>query len=435
MTEIVDTDYLIAGAGAMGMAFADVVLAEDPAADVVLVDRRATPGGHWNDAYPFVRLHQPAAFYGLGSAPLGQGGADLTSGPEVVAYFRTAMDRFLATGRVRFLGSCEHRGGGEVVSTVDPQRALRVRARRRVVDATYMHVEVPATRPPRFAVGEGVALVPPNGLARTDRPRERYVVVGAGKTGIDAVLFLLAQGVAPRRITWIVPGDAWLWDRASVQPGTALATIGAMVEAAARHDGDDVYAELERLGVVARVDPDVVPTKWRCATVSRDEVAALRRVEDVVRMGRVERLEPGRARLAGGTVEVPEDTLFVDCTADGLAPRPPVPPFTAGAVTLQSVFMCQQTFSAAILARLELLDTTDAHRNRICAPVPHPERKEDLVPALLQSAQNMLALNGQVPRWLRRHRLYFGHHEPLGRYVTGSARLARTTRHALARRA
>ena len=25
------------------------------------------PGGHWNDAYPFVRLHQPAAFYGVNS--------------------------------------------------------------------------------------------------------------------------------------------------------------------------------------------------------------------------------------------------------------------------------------------------------------------------------------------------------------------------------
>ena len=72
-TEHLDTDYLILGAGAMGMAFADVILGEDPAARVVMVDRHTSPGGHWNDAYPFVRLHQPAAFYGLNSTQLGQG--------------------------------------------------------------------------------------------------------------------------------------------------------------------------------------------------------------------------------------------------------------------------------------------------------------------------------------------------------------------------
>ena len=50
---------------------------------VVLVDRRAKPGGHWNDAYDFVRLHQPAALYGVNSLQLGSGGEDLTSKYQV----------------------------------------------------------------------------------------------------------------------------------------------------------------------------------------------------------------------------------------------------------------------------------------------------------------------------------------------------------------
>lgn len=57
-----DTDYLIVGAGAVGMAFADTLLTENPDATVTFVDRHARPGGHWNDAYPFVTLHQPSAF-------------------------------------------------------------------------------------------------------------------------------------------------------------------------------------------------------------------------------------------------------------------------------------------------------------------------------------------------------------------------------------
>ena len=55
----IDTDYLIVGAGAAGLAFADALIAASDA-DVVMVDRRHGPGGHWNDAYPFVCLHQPS---------------------------------------------------------------------------------------------------------------------------------------------------------------------------------------------------------------------------------------------------------------------------------------------------------------------------------------------------------------------------------------
>lgn len=58
-------DYLVVGAGAVGLAFADTIATESDAT-VVIVDRaEAPPGGHWTTAYPpFVRLHQPAAYYG-----------------------------------------------------------------------------------------------------------------------------------------------------------------------------------------------------------------------------------------------------------------------------------------------------------------------------------------------------------------------------------
>ena len=46
-----ETDYLIIGAGAMGMAFADEIFSNQPKAKLTIVDRRAKPGGHWNDAY------------------------------------------------------------------------------------------------------------------------------------------------------------------------------------------------------------------------------------------------------------------------------------------------------------------------------------------------------------------------------------------------
>jgi cation diffusion facilitator CzcD-associated flavoprotein CzcO len=67
---VIETDYLVVGCGAAGMAFVDSLL-DACTAQVVMVDRRDAPGGHWNEAYPFVRLHQPSAYYGVNSSPLG----------------------------------------------------------------------------------------------------------------------------------------------------------------------------------------------------------------------------------------------------------------------------------------------------------------------------------------------------------------------------
>ena len=71
MTDIC-TDYLVVGSGAVGLAFAGTLLAETDA-HMTIVDRRAKPGGHWNDVYSFVALHQPSAFYGVSTMPLGSG--------------------------------------------------------------------------------------------------------------------------------------------------------------------------------------------------------------------------------------------------------------------------------------------------------------------------------------------------------------------------
>jgi cation diffusion facilitator CzcD-associated flavoprotein CzcO len=69
------TDYLVVGAGASGLAFTDALVAETDA-DVTVIDRRHATGGRWLDAYPFVRLHTPSAYYRVNSLPLGADGVD-----------------------------------------------------------------------------------------------------------------------------------------------------------------------------------------------------------------------------------------------------------------------------------------------------------------------------------------------------------------------
>lgn len=420
-----ETDYLVIGAGAMGMAFADEVHTAKPDARITLVDRRARPGGHWNDAYPFVALHQPAAFYGMNSAKLGTGGADLASGPEIVAYYHRAMQRMLASGQVQFFSQSDCRvaedGTAQIISLLDEHCVTQVEVTTRIADGGHMAVQVPSTHAPRYQVADDVNLIPLNELPKVRKPCQRYVVIGAGKTGMDAILFLLDRGVDPDKIRWIVSNDSWLWDRPSIQPGTASGEFLRLNQAIIDHRHvDKIFPALEQQGHIHRIDRDVMPTKWRCATVDPAEVEALRRVKDVVRLGRVQSICAQEMQLDEGSLPAEQGCLYVDCTANGLAKLPPRPVFDGKHITLQSLVMCQQVFSAAVIGRLTTTQMSDEKLNSLCRVVPHPEQKEDMPACIITSLRNVLDYTLHMPLWMRRSRLNFLHHESLFAFVTAA---------------
>lgn len=415
-----EVDYLVVGAGAMGMAFTDVLMTESDAT-VALVDRYHQPGGHWNVAYPFVRLHQPSSFYGVNSRPLGEDRIDsaglnsglyeLASKSEICAYYDNVMRDFISSGRVRYFPMCEHRENGQITSLVSA--ASHTVKAARTVDATYMNVRVPAMGAPSYEVAQGVHCVAPNALAGLQGEWDRYVVVGAGKTGVDACLFLLENGASPDSICWIKPRDSWLWDRARAQSGDlfeesirpfALEQITTVAES---ESVDDLFDRASAAGVLLRIDEDIRPTMFRCATVTRSEIAQLKRIRDVVRMGRVKRIEPGRVIMDEGSFETGPATLYIDCTADGLARRPPQPVFADNRITLQSVRTCQQVFSAAFIAHVDISEADEARKNLLCAPVPHPDSDMDYLRNLLADLANgaVWAQDDALMAWLKAARL------------------------------
>ena len=58
----------------------------------------------------------------------------------------------------------------------------------------------------------------------------------------------------------------------------------------------------------------------RCAVVSRGEMAQLRKVGEIVRLGRVRTIEPSRIVLEKGELAADPDTLYIDCTASAIQP-------------------------------------------------------------------------------------------------------------------
>lgn len=422
----IDTDYLIIGAGAAGLAFADALIAESNAdADVVIVDRREGPGGHWNDAYPFVRLHQPSAYYGVNSLPLGgdavdQDGANAgwygrATGTEICDYFQRVLEQLLASGQVRFFGTCDYAGDWSdehhFVSRLTGQRST-VRVRRKVVDATYLSPSIPSTHTPSFAVDPNVRLLPINDLVALSEPGGGYTVIGAGKTAMDACGWLLDNGVQPEAIRWIRPRDTWLLDRAFQQPlelvGSLMEGLSLQVEAAASAENiADLFHRLEACGQLVRLDPAVEPTMYRGATISQTELEGLRLIENVVRLGRVTHIGEARIALEGGSIPTDEEQIYVDCTAEGLNGSRGRPIFEPNRITLQPVRTGLLPFSAALIAFVESAREDDVEKNRLCPPNPYPNAAVDWIAtnAISQRVQMTWFEEPDLLAWMERSRL------------------------------
>ncbi len=391
---LVNTDYLVVGAGASGLAFADALIAEADV-KVTVIDRRPAAGGHWLHAYPFVRLHTPSAYYGVNSAALGQdridrvgenaGYYERATGDEVREYFAGAAARLTQTDQVRVLTRHEHLGGGsngERVRDLSTGELLEFAVRRRVVDARYLEGSIPATHVVPFAVAASARVVPVNDLPAAAESARSYAVLGSGKTAADACIWLLDNDVDPDRIRWIRPRDAWFHDRRHFQPleqvSAIIEGIALDAEAGAQAENvDDLFERLEASGRLVRIDPSWPATMYRGTMLSERELEALRQIEDIVRLGRVCRIEADRIVLERGETETSPDILHVDCTALGLNNAPATPVFQPGRIILQQVRYLSPCFNAALAGFVEAHRDDDADKNRLCPPTPYPSSIED----------------------------------------------------------
>jgi hypothetical protein len=387
-----DTDYLVVGAGAMGMAFTDALI-DHADVHVTLVDRRHAAGGHWQDAYPFVQLHQASVFYGVSSTVLGDGAVQ--QGPpeqglqerarrsEIQAYYDDILlRRFVGSGRVTFLGGCDHHsdGSAHLVTSGVSGETVRIEARRRVVDATYLSPTIPATTPPPFGVADDARVVAVNELARLGDAPDRFVIVGAGKTATDGIIWLLANGVEPDRIVWVRPRDPWMLNRARVQPDPVVAlglAADTMAAAAEAESLDDLFLRLEAAEVMFRIDREVAPTMAKTPTLGAWELELLRTIENVVRLGHIQHVARDEIVLDDGVVPLAPGSLVVHCAASGLQYPPVVPIWGHDMVRLQTIRAGFPCFNAALAGYVEATRDDDRERNRLCPPNNLPNRAAD----------------------------------------------------------
>jgi putative NAD(P)-binding protein len=419
-----NTDYLVIGAGASGLAFTDALVAEADV-DVVVVDRQAAPGGHWLHAYPFVRLHTPSAYYGVNSLPLGEdridqvgenaGFYERATGGEVREHFAQAAARLTHTGRVRLLLGYEHLGhgsNGQQVRDLSTGEVHEVTVRRKVVDARYLEASIPATHALPFEVAASARVIPINDLPAAADAASSYAILGSGKTAADACIWLLDNGVEPDRIRWIRPRDAWFYDRRYFQPleqvGMIMEGLSRDAEAAAQAGNvEEIFERLEAVGRLVRIDPSWPATMYRGTMLSARELEAVRRIKDVVRLGRVRRIEVDRIVLERGETRTGREVLHVDCTALGLNNAPATAIFQPDRIVLQQVRYLSPTFNAALIGFVEAHRDDDVAKNRLCPTHTYPSSPQDW-PRMMRctwSAETRWRSESDLSAWIAKSRL------------------------------
>ncbi|MFT5560328.1 MAG: hypothetical protein ACJAVI_004101 [Candidatus Azotimanducaceae bacterium] len=420
-----EADYLVIGTGAVGMAFVDTLL-EESKATVIMVDSHHQPGGHWNDAYPFVRLHQPSHFYGVASTPLGSmrideagsnaGYFELATGNEVQSYFEQVMrERFLASGRVQYFPMCEYLADGQFCEILSGEKH-EVKVGKKIVDSTFFKTSVPSRHKRPFNVADGVSCTPPNSLPTQAGDHKHYCIIGAGKTAMDSAVWLLNNGASPDAISWVCPRRSWMINREVTQAHSQffVESIGGfarqMKAFAEATSEDDLFDRLEDSGFMLRIDETKRPSMFHFATISRGEVQQLKRIDHIIEQGRVSALtSAGLVMQDESKVSMPEGTLFIDCTASAIdfTFRGKRPVFEDGCITIQAMRVPNPCLSAAMIAFVEANYDTDQDRNRICSPVPLPDNQADWLVSQFGNMMNQAVWSGEpaLSDWITNCRL------------------------------
>ena len=233
------------------------------------------------------------------------------------------------------------------------------------------------------------------------------------------------------KIYWFVSQDSWFWNREVVQPPLVGKAFLALLNAVNNNKlADEAFLDLEKIGNVFRLDKNIRPTKWKCATISKKELETVRKIQNVIRKGRVKKVTNNNIVLECGKEKNLERSITVDCSACGLASRPKKKIFSENSIILQSTMMCQQVFSASIIAKIESLKLTTNEKNALVSPVPHPEFANDLSKCLIQSFKNLDRVNRKFPMWMRMARLNGAAQQNLFSYLAEGVKTLKLIRRA-----
>ena len=266
---------------------------------------------------------------------------DRATGMEIVEYYKKVAKQFEECGRVHMFFNSEYSSTTEeeeddkkeshVITNVTTGEVTKVSCNK--VVKVYNNVIVPSMRDgPPFPVHSTINFVPVNDLpTNISKQYTNYIVIGCGKTGCDAITYLLRnKKIDPNNITWIISRDVWYLLRDGVWPSNGTKGYknfrkesANLIEPLVMENvttSQDIFLQYEKMGIAGRLDPDTrpIPKVFKGPMIDTSELKGFRTIKNVVHLGRVTEITNDTIILKEGTIPVstPSDTLIVDCMAD-----------------------------------------------------------------------------------------------------------------------
>jgi len=251
----------------------------------------------------------------------------------MLEYYQTVLQDLIDTGRVRFFQESSY--FNKMIRSVTG-KVWSVKAKK-TVWANRGEVPSKSPLPLPCLQGAGVNVCSPDDPSVLSHAPE-YLVVGAGRSAVEALLWLLKKGIDPETITWILPHESF-WHRERMPPATPSGKVRKTVQPQALQS-----------------------SKFQCAALSKKERKDLGLVTNIVRLGLVMGAEPGRLLLERGQVPLQTGAVVLDCS-ESLQDHKEVPIWQPGKLVLQCLSNCKRAKSAALIAAIELQPGTDEEKN------------------------------------------------------------------------
>lgn len=334
-------DLCIVGAGVVGLNAAFVASRYLPVtAKVLILDKHRQAGGMWNDAYSYVRLHQPYQLFTAGNIEweLGRERSYLATGAEVAAHLRHCYDVISERLDIDARWRWEYLDHGEVGSSVivtarGPDGEVHTFESKRFIDARGFDVQPIEALPLASRLVRSIAPheLELSGLLSKEHS-EPVWVIGSGKTAMDTIV-ALARSNPDRRIGMVTGTGTYFFKRDLVNPTGAKRWLGGVrynsifEGAAKRFDGSNAAAVSEwcreRFGTSPLVDP--APRHAFPTLLSEDETATVAAgVSELVRDHLADVVDdpsgPVMVMRKGARHPIPSGSWVINCTGH-LGPR------------------------------------------------------------------------------------------------------------------
>ncbi|MGA9239276.1 DUF2855 family protein, partial [Robiginitalea sp.] len=170
---------------------------------------------------------------------------------------------------------------------------------------------------------------------------------------------------------------------------------------------EEIFDNLEEAGVLLRIDKNIRPTMFHGATVSPLELAALRKIKNIIRLGRVQRIEKNKIVLQKGSIPTSPKHIHVDCSASAISNAAIKTVFQGDLITPQTVRSYQPVFSASVIAFVEANYQDENTKNKLCQVVPLPNHDTDWVAMTEANMVNQFiwSQDKSLRAWMRNNRL------------------------------